>query len=272
MMPIEFENVKKCEADAKLIMDWRNNPTTLKMFYHSELKQWDTFYTEFCETYFVDEDLPPVFAIDQGQRVGFLRFNPYCEELLQGRGTDIDINIDPDQRGKGYGAAIIKAATQRQRHKGYDWIIAEIKQINDASVNAFQKAGYRHLDSFDKTIEDTGEVVAIHRYVFDQKACEERKWVFFDLDGTLADSLDVMFQVYCSFLQSFGVSGTQEEFQELNGPSLNEIILVLKERYQLAPTVEELTCMYKDQMQQVYATQVKPFDQVSENTPSIGSA
>ena len=47
-------------------------------------------------------------------------------------------------------------------------------------------------------------------------------WIFFDLDGTLADSLPAMYQVYLNYLTDFGQNGSKEEFEELNGPSLVE--------------------------------------------------
>ncbi len=60
------------------------------------------------------------------------------------------------------------------------------------------------------------------------------KGMFFDLDGTLADNLDLMFAVYEQFLESFGRHATQEEFKSLNGPPLPEVIAVLMERHSLA--------------------------------------
>ena len=48
--------------------------------------------------------------------------------------------------------------------------------------------------------------------------------LFLDLDGTLADSLTALKNVYYSFLAAFGASGNEVEFQRLNGPPLGEII------------------------------------------------
>lgn len=84
-------------------------------------------------------------------------------------------------------------------------------------------------------------------------------WVFFDLDGTLADSLDVMWKVYLAFLAQFGKQGSQKEFDELNGPSMGEIITILRDRYGLKGRNEDLSRLYKLKLSDVYLRQVKLF-------------
>jgi beta-phosphoglucomutase len=48
--------------------------------------------------------------------------------------------------------------------------------------------------------------------------------VFVDLDGTLADSLRVMRQVYDQFLGQYGLQGSDSEFAALNGPPLTAVV------------------------------------------------
>ena len=85
------------------------------------------------------------------------------------------------------------------------------------------------------------------------------KWVFFDLDGTLADSLSVMYQVYLDFLKEFDVQGSKEEFQDINGPALPEIIALLKSRYELKDSHESLKELYAQKIQDAYRELVLPF-------------
>ena len=59
-------------------------------------------------------------------------------------------------------------------------------------------------------------------------------WIFFDLDGTLADSIPASYQAHLDFMAKFGIKSNKEEFEELNGPSIPEIITILKTRYKLA--------------------------------------
>jgi beta-phosphoglucomutase-like phosphatase (HAD superfamily) len=68
--------------------------------------------------------------------------------------------------------------------------------------------------------------------------------LFLDLDGTLADSLTALKNVYHSFLASFGASGDEAEFQRLNGPPLGEIIERLRMAHKLPGTPADLLQKY----------------------------
>jgi HAD superfamily hydrolase (TIGR01509 family) len=59
--------------------------------------------------------------------------------------------------------------------------------------------------------------------------------ILVDLDGTLADSIGVMRSAYRQFLSYYGTVGTDEEFDRLNGPSLSEIVRLLKTAHSLSP-------------------------------------
>ena len=65
--------------------------------------------------------------------------------------------------------------------------------------------------------------------------------LFLDLDGTLADSLTALKNVYHSFLASYGASGDEVEFQRLNGPPLGEIIERLRMAHKL-PGTPAISC------------------------------
>lgn len=47
---LNFECVRLREEDATLIMEWRNDPDTLRMSIHTQPKMWDTFYKEFINS------------------------------------------------------------------------------------------------------------------------------------------------------------------------------------------------------------------------------
>ena len=89
------------------------------------------------------------------------------------------------------------------------------------------------------------------------------EWIFFDLDGTLVDSIGIMYDVYCNFLHNFHITGTKTEFQYLNGPSLKEIVIYLKNKYDLCDSVEELLIKYHNMIEESYVD-VRPFRDSTE--------
>jgi len=83
-------------------------------------------------------------------------------------------------------------------------------------------------------------------------------WIFFDLDGTLVDSIDTMYKIYSDFLKYYEINGTKDEFEKLNGPSLNEIVIYLKKKYRLTNEIDELLNKYQEMIEKSYIY-VKPF-------------
>jgi HAD superfamily hydrolase (TIGR01509 family) len=76
--------------------------------------------------------------------------------------------------------------------------------------------------------------------------------VFLDLDGTLADSLGVLRQVYFRFLEKFGRTGSDLEFTELNGPNLGEIVSILRTRHGLQVPADDLLAIYNHLIEDAY--------------------
>jgi len=73
-----------------------------------------------------------------------------------------------------------------------------------------------------------------------------RKGLFLDFDGTLADSIPVMFEVYARFLALHDRPASQAEFDSLNGPTFDVVIRTLKETHNLSPSTSALTTQYFD--------------------------
>ncbi len=78
----------------------------------------------------------------------------------------------------------------------------------------------------------------------------------FDLDGVIVDTLSSLYRVYLEFLGDLGIKGNNEEFNQLNGPSLTEIISFLKEKYHLSQGKEELLERYDQKIKESYITVV----------------
>lgn len=163
---IHLECARPVEEDARLVMEWRNDPLCLEMSYHQQVKKWDTFFHEFTTAYFSLSDLPPLFVRDGSQRVAFIRFRSIRHPLnVRRRCCEISIHVSPQFRGKGVAKAALLAVKEWVRGQGYDDIVAEVKEENTASHRLFLGAGYREVGSFEKVVEGTGERVLIRQYI-----------------------------------------------------------------------------------------------------------
>ena len=60
-------------------------------------------------------------------------------------------------------------------------------------------------------------------------AGENGRGVLLDLDGTLVDTIPMLYAFYNDFLEQRGRKGSPEEFQRINGPSLPEVAEYLKD-------------------------------------------
>lgn len=89
-------------------------------------------------------------------------------------------------------------------------------------------------------------------------ATDARRVLLLDLDGTLADSLGVMREVYERFLTDRGAVPTEAEFTALNGPPLREIIRRLKATHSLPGTENSLLPEYQDAIDSHYRNRVLP--------------
>jgi RimJ/RimL family protein N-acetyltransferase len=157
------------EANARLVMEWRNDPHTLAMSYHHDPEVWDTFWPKFRDGYFKEAHLPPMFAVAGGERVAFIRYqsapHPAGE---QGRCVEVSINVAPAARGRGIGTAALRMGSDYLRNSGgVDCIVAEVRQENARSFRAFVAAGFRSLGEAEKLVADTGERCRIFRFVQD---------------------------------------------------------------------------------------------------------
>lgn len=85
------------------------------------------------------------------------------------------------------------------------------------------------------------------------------KWFFFDFDGTLVDSLPILYNIYNEFLKEYGFIGNKYEFNRLNGPSLSEIVSYLKNKYNICKSEKELLKKYNKKVYHAYKEKILPF-------------
>jgi HAD superfamily hydrolase (TIGR01509 family) len=85
-----------------------------------------------------------------------------------------------------------------------------------------------------------------------------RKAAFFDLDGTIADSLGLMRDVYRRFVAMHGGAPSDEEFDRLNGVPLAKVLEILREAHAIAAPAERLLAGYREVVDRTYLD-VLPF-------------
>lgn len=165
---LKIEFCQPIPEHARLVMEWRNDPETLRMSYHHEPKLWETFWPEFRGSYFKHRDLPPLFATLASSPFAFIRFLPCQAPDGFDRAVDISLNIAPAFRGQGLASPAIQLSLKDLilRSKR-DVVVAEVRKENGASHKSFLSAGFVRLGDAVHSVVDTGEVCEITRYLFD---------------------------------------------------------------------------------------------------------
>lgn len=156
---------KKNESDARLVMNWRNDPDTRRFSFNSQPKKWEDFQKEYNETYFPKNSIPPHFGIipESGEKAVFLRSLTYCYKTDLQNCFDISINVGPEFRGKGLGQKALRDFSKLIFNFGAKYIIAEIKIENITSQLAFLKAGFQEYDQIIK--EKYDQEFSIKRFI-----------------------------------------------------------------------------------------------------------
>lgn len=138
---MEFVLARPRLDDAKFVYQLRSDPEVMKnsLTFTSELS-FENFYPRFLESHFTIKQLPPLFILEEGEKVGLIRFN----RAPGIGGVEISIVLSPKARGKGIGSRAIKEAVEWVGNQGFSAVIAKIKQGNIPSAKAFEKAGFRN--------------------------------------------------------------------------------------------------------------------------------
>lgn len=135
---VRFRRVR--ENDCRLVWEWANDPDVRAVSFSSEPIRWEE-HVQWFKAKLSDPDCLFLIAIDsEGVPIGQARF----DMVRENKEAVISVSIDRKCRGKGYGSAMIRLASQKLLDLSEANVIhAYIKRDNEASIRAFVKAGYR---------------------------------------------------------------------------------------------------------------------------------
>lgn len=92
-----------------------------------------------------------------------------------------------------------------------------------------------------------------------------KKLFIFDMDGVIIDSEPLHFEVDILTMKQFGVEITKEELEQFVGMTNPEMWSIIKPRYQLQQTIDELIKVQLDlKIQYLENTQILPIDGIPE--------
>ena len=68
----------------------------------------------------------------------------------------------------------------------------------------------------------------------------------FDFDGVIADSVNMLYDVFCCFMNTLGLEANMHLFNNYNGMSLYDVIKDIRKRNNIATSEEDLLHKYYD--------------------------
>ncbi len=123
------------ETDCETLWHWANDPKVRERAYNSEPIPWEEHLKWFREK--LEGDATIYIAEKSGRPVGQIRFD------FEDSAGMVDVSVDSEERGCGYGTELIRRGTQRfLQDTGADNAVAYVKVSNHPSRRAFEKAGY----------------------------------------------------------------------------------------------------------------------------------
>jgi UDP-2,4-diacetamido-2,4,6-trideoxy-beta-L-altropyranose hydrolase len=123
--------------DARLLYDWRNDPSVRAVSHATDPIPWDA-HRQWLQTSLARPDRHVLVAHRHGQPLGTIRL-----EVAAGCAT-VSIVVDPARRGAGLGPAMLDAmhAWVPRHDPAVQRLRAEVREGNHASMQAFHAAGY----------------------------------------------------------------------------------------------------------------------------------
>lgn len=125
--------------DARLLWEWRNDATTRVWFFDNREIPWEEHQQWLSRTLRDDNSTLYIAEAEGGAAIGRARFS------VTGSEAEIHVLVAADQRGKGLGKALIRAACARlfRERPPVEAVVGKVLVGNTSSIRAFRAAGFR---------------------------------------------------------------------------------------------------------------------------------
>lgn len=127
-------------SDSRILFEWSNDPITRANSFNSNSIDWYE-HEKWIEKKLKNPDSHIYIAYESNFLLGVVRFEITPDETI------IGITISPNNRGQGLGNKIIQLGCNEFWKSNTNDIIAYIKNENISSIKAFEKAGFKFLQS-----------------------------------------------------------------------------------------------------------------------------
>lgn len=126
------------EGDCEVLWRWRNEESTRKWSFNSNYIPYEEHKNWFLSKLNSADSEILIVSDENKKEIGQVRFDVGCDGS-----AEVNISIDAKERNKGYGNAALRLACQYVMEKfNIAKVVAYIKEKNQASINAFKKAGF----------------------------------------------------------------------------------------------------------------------------------
>lgn len=134
----EIELRRATEADAVMLLEWRNDPVTRANSRNTARIKPGGQHERWLQDVLADPDRSLLIAELDGESIGQVRF-----DRLAGDEWEISITLDPARRAQGLGALLIRSGVDwLRREVGPVPVIAEVRDSNELSMRAFRACGF----------------------------------------------------------------------------------------------------------------------------------
>ncbi len=157
MLSVELNLRRAGKSDCRLLWEWANDPGVRAASFQTAMISWDEHAAWFADK--LDNGLIYIAEDQEGKPVGQFRI-----DRLRNGDAKVDVSVAPEKRGCGIAAALIQKAVQAAfRETELQRLHAYVKPENQASLRAFEKAGFTVFERAGSVVHFSSERNRQHR-------------------------------------------------------------------------------------------------------------